>query len=216
MTMNAEDFKALVGTHLLHITLAENRPGIEHQGLLRPASLARLAGRNPDDLLLRKNPVKLSGEIMTATLNHQRPLRAGAQRDGDFLDNHDLRSWAAQLDERVFLWPQREGKAFQNSLKDRGAHHVFSLDAERLFETFFHAMDIAPINTGNATRHPAKRGDWIYTPVSASAETFRNKRRTRGLIRGKDRVVEVSIRADIPVAALKACSAIGTDHAPDW
>ena len=55
-----------------------------------------------------------------------------------------------------------------------------------------------PINTGDATRRPVKRGDWIYVPATAEADDFRQNRVRRGLATTPDAVQEISLRADVP------------------
>lgn len=196
--MSVEDgFVRLVGDRLVHATPVENRPGIEAHGLLRPETLARRAATDPEALALRTDPVILTVDGQTARLNHQRPLHAG--RHARFLDGHDIASWARQLDRRLFFWPGQARAAFEGSLGGRTALVV--LDARAMLRAFGPFLDLAPINTGSATRRPAPRGDWIYVPATEAAR-FADNRRTRGLATGRDRVAEVSLRADIPRDAL--------------
>ena len=196
--MTRDEFVRLVGGKLVHRTLQENIPGIEARGLMRPLMLAALAGVDPKSLLLRERDVVLRIGHRPAHLNHQKPLRAGHARAGEFLDGHTLESWAAQMNNRIFLWPQRKGIGFLQSLIDRGPPASLWLDAGKVFDRMAQHIDLAPINTGDATRRPVKRGDWIYVPATAEAETFRLNRMRRGLTASPDSVQEISPRADAP------------------
>ena len=102
------------------------------------------------------------------------------------------------MNRRIFLWPRRKGVDFLKSLFDRGTPMSLWLDAGQVFDRMADHLDLAPINTGDATRRPVKRGDWIYVPVSRAVEDFRLNRVRRGLATAPDTVQEVSIRADVP------------------
>ena len=196
--MTRDEFVRLVGGKLVHRTLEENIPGIEARGLMRPITLAALAGVDPKSLLLRDSDVVLRIGGRPAHLNHQKPLRAGHARAAEFLDGHTMESWSAQMNGRIFLWPKRKGIQFLQSLIDRGPPASLWLDAGRVFDRMAAHMDLAPINTGDATRRPVKRGDWIYVPATAEPEEFRMNRVRRGLAATPDAVQEISFRADVP------------------
>jgi hypothetical protein len=198
--MTEAEFVALVGSALLHVTAATNIPSIRECGLRSPVSLAALAGLDAATLVLRDQAMTLALPGGTATLNHQRPLRAG--RGADFIDGMDIAAWSAQLDARLFFWPGRVRAAFAGSVAARGDTAVLTLDAGAMWRAFAPFIDIAPINTGSATRRPAQRGTWIYAPVTQSVAAFRDARRVSGLRGGRDKVVEVSLRCDIPAAIL--------------
>jgi len=198
--MTEDEFVGLVGEALVHVTPASNVPSILRAGLLRPATLARLAGRDPAELSLRRNPVVLVFPGGAAVLNHQRPLRAG--RAADFLEGVSLERWALMLDERLFFWPGTASERFLGSVEAREPSRVLHLDARGMFRAFGGVLDLAPINTGSATRKPVRRGSWIYTPALGSVQAFREARRARGLVQGRDAVAEVSLRADVPPALL--------------
>lgn len=203
--MTAEEFVRLVGPTLVHITPASNLAGIQTDGLLPAATLAARAGVPADDILLRADRRLLRSPAGTAQLNHQRPLRMGLNKAADFLDGHTPQSWAAQLDRRIFLWPARKGAAFAASLAQQTA--VLTLDARRLFDALAGYIDLSPINSGNAQRRPARRGDWLYVPALSNVEAFRENRRARGLVRTRDSVTEVSLTAPLPAAILRALTA---------
>ncbi len=197
MTTAEDAFVALVGPQIIHRTLAENRPGIDALGLLRPTRLAELAGLDPASIALRQDRVRLAVSGHDVRLNHQRPLLAGRRAEATFLDGHTLQSWAEKLDERVFFWPEARGADFGNSLDAVGDVFQITFNSRAFFRHFGALIDLAPINSGNATRSPARRGDWLYVPAT-EAHRFRNNRRA---ITGKgsaDQACEISLRADVP------------------
>ena len=197
--MDRARFAECVGGALLHITPAANLPGIRAAGLRRAESLIAAAGLAPGAHRLRAGPVRLETAQGPATLTHQRPLRAG--RGKDFLDGHTLESWAGVLDARLFFWPAARGAAFARSLPDAA---VIRLDARAFHDAFAPDIWLSPINSGNATRRPARRGDWLYVPVSAGDAAFRRNRAApgRGGTRSRDSIAEISLRQDIPADLL--------------
>ena len=178
----------------------ESVPFIERRGLLPPAELARRAGIDLEEVLLRRHRLELALPDGPAVLNHQGPLLMG--RNKDFIDGGDVRGWARQLDERVFLWPGGARKTFVASVE--GAVPI-TLDAGPLYDRIGERIDLSPINSGQASRRPIRRGPWLYVPATAGAETFRENRRGRGLVRSPDNVTEVSVRGGIDAATLAAC-----------
>ena len=198
--MNAAAFRKLVGPTLIHVTRTQNAAGIMCQGLLCASELARQAGVDERDILLRRDRRMLATQNGVAQLNHQLPLRLGLNKAAQFLDGHSLESWAAQLDRRIFFWPSRKGTAFAASLGEKSL--VLTLDAEAFFEALSESIYLSPINSGNADRRPAWRGDWIYVPASAGVEAFRENRVRRGLVKSRDAVSEISITCPLPIDVL--------------
>ena len=196
--MTRDDFIRLVGPSLFHVTLESNLAGIMARGLLRPAEGARQAGFAPADVALRREPETIVAAEGPMTLNHQRPLLAGEAAARDFLSSGSLKDWAMQLDERVFFWPRRMRQRYMDSLGDGRPLAVKEVDAGRLFDIYADHLDLSPINSGAALRHPAKRGPWLYVPATATVEAFRTNRMKRDLVRSRDSVAEVSLRCDIP------------------
>ncbi|MEM6941058.1 MAG: hypothetical protein AAF943_07095 [Pseudomonadota bacterium] len=197
--MTPEAFSSLVGGALFHITATGNAEGIARHGLRPAAVSARAVGVNPAAIALRADRRVITGSSGQTVLNHQRPLRMGAR--AHFLDGHTLVSWARQLDERVFFWPAGRGKNFAASMPKDVV--TYRLDAGRFYAVLCDQIDLSPINSGNAARRPARRGDWLYVPARAGVEAFRENRRQRGLKKGRDAVAEVSVRAAIPAAQLE-------------
>ncbi|KQI69134.1 hypothetical protein AN189_06025 [Loktanella sp. 3ANDIMAR09] len=194
--MDRDAFIKLAGPVLFHATLTSNLPGIAAAGLMRPAAVARAVGLNPVDLALRRDPETIVLGHGPVTLNHQRPLLAG--RDKDFLTGGTLRDWALQLDERIFFWPRKAPAAFVGSLSQMGDLTLLRIDSGRIFDACADHLFLAPINTGAARRKPAARGLWIYSPVTGTVDRFRGNRVRRGLRKSSDSVSEVSLTCDLP------------------
>lgn len=195
--MDRKEFSDLVGGKLRHVTLQTNLPGIRRNGLLRASTLLEAAKEINEPPCPRSEACTFDVAGLPVTLNHQKPLLAGRKRAAEFLDGHCLKSWAQSLDYRLFFWPGRRGADFSSSLTDRGTVTPLECDAEAFFDMFAPSLDLAPINTGSATRRPTRRGDWIYVPVSASVNQFRENRLVKNLVTGRDSVVEISLRCDI-------------------
>jgi hypothetical protein len=191
-----DDFAGLVGDTIVHATYAVNLPSITTLGLMPPAMLAARAGVDTATLIRRTTPPRFVIDGRTVRLNDQRQLEKG--RNQPFLDGHTLDSWSAQLDARVFFLPGREADAtpFVRSLGPDA--QLIRLDSRRFFAAFAPDLWLSPINSGNADRRAALRGDWIYVPVSASVVDFRRNRMRRGLKSTADSVAEISIRHPIP------------------
>ena len=202
--MNRDDFIRLVGPRVFHVTLKSNLAGIAGRGLLRPAEAARQAGFAPEDVALRKDTETIVARAGPMTLNHQRPLLAGKAQAAAFLSSGSLKAWAMQLDERVFFWPRRMRQSYIDSFGADADLAVLEIDAGGLFDDYADHLDLAPINSGAATRRAATRGPWIYVPATATVAAFRSNRVKRGLVKGPDTVVEVSLRCDIPGPKLSA------------
>jgi hypothetical protein len=198
-----DEFVGLVGERLLHVTLSENLSSISAHGLLRPTSLARMAGLDASALVLREDRMRLDIGKNVARLNNQMALRVGVKSAAAFLDGHSMESWSEQLDGRIFFWTERGGAAFAASHGEYATAHL-QIDARLMFRKFAAHIDLAPINTGAARRKPARRGDWIYAPATGSAEDFRMNRLRRGLKTTPDTASEVLLRADIPAKTLAA------------
>jgi hypothetical protein len=194
-----DEFARLVGDRIVHLGRAENGPSIRARGLWPTAALARAAGLDPGALVLRSANVEFQLDGHPVRLTHQRPLLKG--RDKPFLDGHSLESWARQLDERLFFLPGRLAEGpFAASLGAGVTCHT--LDARGFFDAFAPDIWLAPINSGNADRRPAWRGDWLYVPAQAGVAAFRANRQRRGLVAGPDPVREISIRQGIPPGLL--------------
>ncbi len=187
----ASAFARAVGGRLIHVTAAANLPRIRAEGLRPAADLAARAGIDPAAIRLRARPLALPG----ALLNHQRPLLMG--RAKAFLDPPlTLADWAGLLDARVFLWPDGRGTAFAAALADREAI-VLTVAPKALFAALPGALWLSPVNSGDASRRPARRGPWLWVPAD-DLRGFATNRMRRGLATRPDRVAEVSVTGQVP------------------
>jgi hypothetical protein len=200
--MTDDEFVALVGGSIWHITATENLAGIMAHGLKRPSTLLREARGSEELLILRRDRVQFTVNGRTARLNNQEALRAGIKSAAKFLDGHTMETWSAQLDGRIFFWSKKKGLAFEGSHGDLPTTKL-EIDARRFIRELAPHVDLAPINTGSAKRKPTRRGDWIYVPATKSVQEFRRNRIHMGETKTPDDVGEISVRADIPAATLK-------------
>lgn len=198
------DFRRAVGSRVAHVTAAENLPGILARGLWAAADLARENGISEEALVLRDHRMVIGDGARRARLNHQKPILHGRKAANRIVDGHDAASWAAALDRRIFLWPEQRGKDFRDSIGRDLPLFVLLLDAGALAEAMFDQIDLAPINTGNFIQGGAhaRRGDWIYVPLSRGVGAFRENRRQRLGIKAPDRIAEISLRRGIPADLL--------------
>jgi len=199
-----------IGPCVAHCTAAENLPSIKRHGLHSAAALARLTGGDPQTYALRETRPLLRGNTVSARLNDQKPLLAGRNSAADSLDGHTLASWAQQLDERIFFWPGTGREAFKRRIDEAGALATLMLDTEKLLDLYGPSLDLSPINSGSFTRKPAYRGDWLYVPATSGMERFRTNRTSRGLVMGRDTIVELSLTCSIPADELDDLSYEGT------
>ncbi|MCB1329038.1 MAG: hypothetical protein KDK28_06140 [Maritimibacter sp.] len=195
-----------MGDRIAHCTARENLPGIRANGLLPPAHLARAAGVPESDILLRETRIRLETRAGPARLNHQKPILHGYAAAERTLDGHTPESWAAQLDTRVFFWPKFRGRQFATSVARDVQTITLWLDTRAFLDAFPSEVDLCPINSGNFRQGGAmaRRGDWIYIPANLGVDRFRENRRQRGLVLGRDKVVEISLRCAVPADTLSA------------
>lgn len=149
----------------------------------------------------------LSGSGIDATLNHQLPILHGRDAADSIVDDYDAASWAEQLDTRVFFWPERRGREFAVSIARYVPLKVLWLDTGRLLETCSDRLHLSPINSGNFRQGGAKarRGDWLYVPVTRGMPAFRHNRRRRGLVSSTDQVKELSLAGGLDHETLAYC-----------
>lgn len=202
-----DEFVRAVGERLLHVTARGNLSGIQRYGLMPPANLARLCGVDPESLILRKDRRVLTLPDGTkAQLNHQLPIHYGLAAANRIIDAHDARSWARQLDHRVFLWPEKRWLSFEASVARETDSASLWINSAKLFDVVADDLWLAPINSGNFRQGGAhaRRGDWLYCQATAGLQAFRTNRQRRGLTKRTDRVYEVSVTGKLPDGLLDA------------
>lgn len=198
-----DDLVRAMGAVIAHCTAKTNAKSILERGLICAKSLAVLSTNNdPERIVLRNERIELRlSDGSTARLNHQKPIRHGLPAAYKMLDGHTPESWAAQLDQRIFFWPERHGKAFAKSIGRDHEIITLWLDTRRFVATFLAHIDLCPINSGNFLQGGAnaRRGDWIYAPAQKGYANFRTNRMERGYANTKDSLKEISLR--VPVAS---------------
>jgi hypothetical protein len=133
--MNAEIIKA-VGLLLAHCTPSKNLPSIKANGLLPAACLAKQFNIDPSTIALINERKSIQSEGNTAQLNHQKTILHGLSAANRIVEGHDAISWAKQLDQRVFLWPQDKGKTFAKSIASDVPLTTLWIDTAALLEFF--------------------------------------------------------------------------------
>ena len=204
--MNVDALIRAIGPRVAHCTASENMRGIETHGLQSAADLAKRLHHPASTIALRDDRLRLVHNGETARLNHQRPILYGLEAANRIVEGHDAQSWAEQLDQRIFFWPERRGKAFMASVKRDVPITVLWLDTRGLIEQYGDHLWLSPLNSGNFTQGGAHaiRGDWLYVPVTAGLEAFRENRRKRGLTKNRDTIIELSLTCPLPATTLKA------------
>ena len=199
--VSCAEFARAVGGRLAHVTATANVPHILRAGLMSAETLAIRSGVDPGSLPLRSDRRRVGDAI----LNHQLPILRGMRAAHTLLEGHSPESWAAQLDRRVFLWPQHKVRRFAASFGRSVETRVLWFDAAALAQAMEDRIDLSPLNSGSFEQGASKavRGDWLYVPLSAGLAAFRENRVARGLKTTKDQVREVSLRAPIPPALLQ-------------
>lgn len=189
-----------LGPTLTHATAASNLPLIRQRGLLPAATLAAEAGT---DIVLRAYRRQIDVDGGRVTLNHQNPINHGIDAARRMLDGYDPAGWAAQLDTRVFL--SRGDARFARSIAADTDMVLIEVDTAALIAHCADRTYLSPINSGNFRQGGAnaRRGDWLYVPVSAGLAAFRANRRERGLVTTGDTVREVSVIGPIPHQCLR-------------
>ncbi|MEM8576445.1 MAG: hypothetical protein AAGF60_01210 [Pseudomonadota bacterium] len=200
---------AHLGPRLAHVTAKANLPRIRAEGLLPAADLARRAGIDPAQIVLRRDRLRVGDAI----LNHQRPFLAGLNAARVWLTDHTPEAWAAQLDTRVFFFPARRRDTFERSFEVET--EIFWLDTARLVAACAARLDLCALNSGSFRQIPSAPGAnrydrnlSIYRPLKDGIAAFRRHRRDAGLKSGLDSVKEVSLRGPLDAATLASVACL--------
>lgn len=195
--MTADELAAL-HPELFHVTFAESWASIEVAGLLSPIELLR--GLEPDsgdknDFMSKRRPTSLAithPEHGRVRLNDHAPLNLSSLA-GRLDDGLTPTAWARLLNERVFFWvDEGQARKFAEAGVKRGySRELLVFRTEGLVRANIERAEIAPFNTGSATRRPARRG--LSTFASLRGLNYSEWQRRRGL-KGRDKIVEVVIR----------------------
>lgn len=153
---------------LYHLAEAENLSSILEHGLLstrRLVSISGLSAQEQDAFLHghRKTYVRLPTGVLVRDQVPIPPSALGPALD----DGMDPSDWYALLNEHVFLWPDRARMQRQRKACGARLQVLLTFDAAALLDNFGESTFVAPINTGNARRKPARRGRATLLPYRA-------------------------------------------------
>jgi hypothetical protein len=196
----------LIGRHprLYHLTTPGAWEVIRIHGLLSTEELLRRADLPEAEVQARIRRKREAREVLETTpigrvvLNDNKPIHVGklSRCLDDGLTPED---WLAELNRRVFFWVKEArmqglGEAAINRTDPR---ELLVLDTASIVAACGTRMQVAPINTGNTQRKPARRGRTTFTPLGAMPyAAWRRLRRDRKA--SLDEVVEVTILGAVP------------------
>lgn len=196
----------LIARHprLYHLTTPGAWEVIRTQGLLSTEALLRAAGLDEAEVQARIRRRRPAREVLDPTpigrvvLNDNKPIHLGklARCLDDGLSAED---WLVELNRRVFFWVEEArmqglGEAAINRTDPR---ELLVLDTASVVAACGGRIEIAPINTGNTQRRPARRGRGTFTPLGAMSYAEWRKLR-RDSKASPDQVVEVTVLGAVP------------------
>ncbi len=186
---------------LFHVTFSANAPLIRAHGLHPAETLvlgADLTDRARQALLTSRQNDTITvrhPDYGVVTLNDNRPLvlQSLASCLDDDLTPED---WIGTLNRRVFFSTQSANlEALRKAAATRAAHKsVLVFDTLALARRYADRLEIAPFNTGNTMRRPARRGHGTFAPLLET--DYRDWRLRRGN-NSPDRIKEVTIRGSV-------------------
>jgi hypothetical protein len=179
---------------LYHLAEADNLPSILQHGLMSTGRLLSLVGVPEAEratLLRRHRPdsFRLSESVL---IRDQGPMPPAALARA-LMDGLEPADWYTLLNGHVFLWPDRERMDRQRHACGSRPQVLFTFDGAGLLDRFGAEAFMSPINSGNARRKPAPRGQDTFVPYANWLRAgWPTGQRTR-------RPAEVLFRCPIPV-----------------
>ena len=176
-----------VPEHVYHLLEAVNWPSIQEHGLLSACTLLQRHGlpvEGAGELVMTQRPglVPLSPEV---TLRDQLPMPPGAL--ARCLVGMTPGEWYQLLNQRVFFWWGQERLERHLHACSGRPQVLLTLPTAPLLEQYGAQASVTPINTGNARRHPARRGratfvayqEWLAQGWRSEAEALGTPLRPR-------------------------------------
>jgi hypothetical protein len=153
---------------LYHLAEADNLPSILQHGLMSTERLLSLVGMPEAEratLLRRHRPdsFRLSKGVL---IRDQRPMPPAALARA-LMDGLEPADWYAMLNGHVFLWPDRERMDRQRLACGGRPQALLTFDGAALLDRFGVEAFMSPINSGNARRKPAPRGQDTLVPYGS-------------------------------------------------
>jgi len=184
---------------LYHLTTPGAWEVIRLHGLLSTEELLRRAGLPETEVQDRIRRKREAREVLDASslgrvvLNDNKPIHMGklARCLDDGLTAED---WLAELNRRVFFWVNAARMQGLNeaAINRTDPRELLVLCTASVAAACGPRMQLAPINTGNTQRKPARRGRATFTPLGAMgrAEWQRLRVAQKSSL---DEVVEVTV-----------------------
>jgi hypothetical protein len=152
---------------LYHLAEADNLPSILQHGLMSAERLLSLVGMPEAEratMLRRHRPdsFRLSESVL---IRDQGPMPPAALARA-LMDGLEPADWYALLNGHVFLWPDRKRMERQRQACDGRPQALLTFDAAALLDRFGAEAFMSPINSGNARRKPAPRGQDTFVPYA--------------------------------------------------
>ncbi len=157
---------------LYHLTLPSNLPTIERHGLLSTAALLDLYGVQGNRRKMIEGTCRRTTEMLDdpvhgpATINDQSPMSDAALRKC-LHRGLGVADWLALLNGRVFFWASKKGlQTLAGAKANRGLTPiVLEFCTVNLVEAYKSRVELSPLNSGNTTHDPVRRGkDW-FSPL---------------------------------------------------
>jgi hypothetical protein len=152
---------------LYHLAEADNLPSILQHGLMSTERLLSLVGVPAAEhatLLRRHRPdaFRLSESVL---IRDQRPMPPAALARS-LRDGFEPADWYALLNGHVFLWPDRKRMDRQRGACGGRSQALLTFDGAALLDRFGAEAFMSLINSGNARRKPAPRGQDTLVPYA--------------------------------------------------
>lgn len=157
---------------IYHLAEAANWPAIQRDGLHCASTLIERAGvTGTDRELLERNQRPEHTVLPNGTrIRDQRPMPPEAL--ARCLVGLVPAQWYALINGRVFFWLDPDRLNRQRAACASRPQVVLTVDASRLVAAYANHIALTPINTGNARRRPAMRGEATFVSY-ATWETSR-------------------------------------------
>ena len=182
---------------LYHLAEADNLTSILQHGLMSTERLLSLVGMPEAEraALLRRHRPNSSRLSESVLIRDQRPMPPATLARA-LMDGLEPADWYALLNGHVFLWPDRKRMDRQRQACGGRPQALLTFDGAALLDRFGAEAFMSPINSGNARRKPAPRGQDTLVPYGNWLRAgWPTGQRTRP-------PAEVLFRCPIPVQAL--------------
>lgn len=153
--------------HIYHLAEAANWPSIQRHGLLSASRLIRAAGVIGGDRDRLERTQRVAHTVLSngVQIRDQKPMPSRALER--CLIDLTPPEWYHLINNQVFFWLDPERLNRQKTACAPRPQIVIVLDTATLVAAYGEHVAVTPINTGNARRHPARRGAATFVPFAA-------------------------------------------------